>query len=299
MGELSVHACLRCSTVTCTRSVGDEGRYTGDSWQANLTVALPGKVLAWLAQWPRVKVSSHNPTRWPMAYELVRYEHLYLPADTHCETPAELAELESRLAREQAALNDGQRLRKTGCPSAKPPADLPKTLDGYTMVWDALQLRSNSPLPDLFHHAQLRSPASDVAADLLLQRSDHPAVMLEALRSNDAIQRSAGYAMALMHSPLSPALAPTILEIMSGLSLEPLPDVPDRVVSCARFEALLIVIAERMLNTPEMLVALSQFQRRLARLDGTLVKCFQIVARELRGEPPVSIEEQLKRGHLP
>ena len=31
---LGVNACLRCGTVTCSRAVGDEGRYTGNSWQA-------------------------------------------------------------------------------------------------------------------------------------------------------------------------------------------------------------------------------------------------------------------------
>ena len=29
-GELSVHACLRCGTVTCSRSIGDDGRFTGN-----------------------------------------------------------------------------------------------------------------------------------------------------------------------------------------------------------------------------------------------------------------------------
>ena len=44
-GGLSIHACLRCGTVTCARSIGDDGRFTGEAWTAWRSIALPDGVI--------------------------------------------------------------------------------------------------------------------------------------------------------------------------------------------------------------------------------------------------------------
>ena len=64
------------------------------------------------------------------------------------------------------------------------------------------------------------------------------------------------------------------------------PDLPERIVSWGHFEALLVVIADLKLATPEMFAALTTLQRRLVRHDADLVSCITTVLRELRGEPP-------------
>ncbi|MEO7346718.1 MAG: hypothetical protein ABIZ49_06810, partial [Opitutaceae bacterium] len=239
-----VNACLRCGTVTHTRSVGDDSRFTGDSWQANLTVATPQPVVDWLALWPRAKIHRPETNRWPMAGELVARDFLFLPPNTRCETAAELAALETRLAHEQSPLSNGRRLFAMKCPAAKPPADVPDSLRGFIDIWEALRLRPESDLPLLLHFAQLRSAASEVAVALLLRRANAFDVTLAAMRSDDPARQSAGIALARAARPADPRLADMLIELMNGLSLAPLPDVPGRIVSCLRFAALLVVIAD-------------------------------------------------------
>lgn len=274
----SVNACLRCGTVTCTRSVGDDGRHTGDWWHAYLAVAVSQPVLDWLSLWPRVKVRRHDTHRWPMAAELVRRDFIYLPADARCATAADLSDLETRQA---------GRAGEGYFPKANPPADLPPMLQGFADIWEAARLRPDSELRSLITFAQLRSPASAIAAGRLVRRSDAFDVMVSALRHENEVWQSAGLAMARTARPIDPRLASVLIEILHGLSLAPLPDVPGRIVSCGRFEALLVVIADLKLATPEMFAALTALQRRLVRDDADLVRAIGIVLRELRGEPPL------------
>ncbi len=285
--EVNVHACLRCGTVTCARCIGDEGRYTGDSWHAYLTVAIPGEALAWIAQWPRATTSPRSPSRWFGVGALVRENHHYLPADARCETVEDLAALEAKFAAEHASLTNGQRLRQTGFPAKAAPSSLPKFLENYAVVWRALQLRPDSPEHDLIAYARLDNPGSDVAADLLRQRPDHAAFMVECLRSTESARRSAGHALALLHPPGDANLAAVVLEILESLPMTPSTDLPGRIACWGRFEALLILIAELKLGTPAMLAALPALQRRLVRHDAEVAKSIAIVLRELQGLPPL------------
>jgi hypothetical protein len=166
-------------------------------------------------------------------------------------------------------------------------------------MWRALQLRAKSPLTELITFAQRRSAASEVAAELLNQRSDRTAFLLDALRSNDPVRRSAGFAMAIAKPPEEPRVDEALIEIMDGLSLAPLPDVPGRIASCGRFESLLLLIAELKLATPAIFATLSKLQRRLAKHDAWLVDCIRIVVRELKGEPPEPAGSGVPRGTLP
>ena len=280
---VSVYGCLRCGTLTCTKSIGDDGRFTGDSWHQNLTIALSDRALAWIAQWPRTTTPAYKPGLWPLAGPLVRTDLHFLPADARCDTVEQLTAFEAHLALEQASLNNAQRLRQCGFPIDAPPSNLPQWLDRYAGLWRALQLRPDSPLDDLITHAQVDSPGTDVAADLLRQRPDYVALVLEWLRSDDRLRRSAGHALALLHTPGDPQLAAVVLEILESLPLTPLTGVGGRIVSCQRFEALLILVTELSLATPELLVALPRLQRKIARHDTDVAKDIGIAFRELHG----------------
>jgi hypothetical protein len=274
---LGVKACLRCGTVTCTRSIGDDGRHTGNSWQAYLAVAVSPSVLDWLSRWPRVTVRRHLSHRWPTSDVLGQRDVIYLPADTRCETVAEL------IALEDARLG---RTYESDFPTAAPPPGLPKSMEGFAQFWSALRLTPESDLTQLLAHAQLANPGSAMAVARLLRRPDAYDVMVNALRGRDAVSKSAGIAMARSARPVDPRLSEVLIEIMNGLSLEPRPDLPGRIVSWGHFEALLVVIADLKLATPEMFAALTTLQRRLVRHDADLVSCITTVLRELRGEPP-------------
>jgi hypothetical protein len=274
---LGVNACLRCGTVTCSRSVGDDGRYTANSWHAYLAVPVSTPVLDWLSQWPRVTVRRHGLHRWPTIDVLGQRDVIYLPAGTRCETLAELVALEDELL---------GRTQEIPFPSAPPPAELPRQWQAFAHFWSALRLTPESDLSQLLSFAQLQSPGSAMAVERLLRRPDAFDVMVNALRSREAVSQSAGTALARAARPVDPRLPEVLIEIMNGLSLEPRPDVPGRIVSCERLEALLVVIADLKLATPEMFAALKALQRRLVRHDADLVSCISIILRELRGEPP-------------
>lgn len=274
-----VKACMRCGTVTVTRTIGDDGRHTGNSWLAYLAVGVSPSVLHWLSQWSRVTVRRHGLNRWPTTAALDQRDVIYLPADTRCETLAELNALESKLL---------GRTYEISFPTAQPPVDLPKQLEAFRYFQAALRLTPESDLPRLLSFAQLGSPGSAIAVERLLRRPDAFEVMVTALRSSEAVMQSAGIAMARAARPVDPRLADVLIEILNGLSFEPLPDVPGRIVSCRRFEEILVVIADLKLASGDVLAALKALQRRLIRHDSSLVSYITLVLRELLGEPPPS-----------
>ena len=274
---LGVNACLRCGTVTCSRSIGDEGRYTGNSWHAYLAVAVSPSVLHWLSQWPRVTVRRHGLHRWPTSDVLGQRDVIYLPAGTRCQTPAEL------VAREDEFLG---RTSEIQFPSAPPPAELPGQWQAFAHFWSALQLTPESEFSKLLSFAQLESPGSAIAVERLLRRPDAFDILVAALRSREVALHSAGTALARAARPVDPRLPEVLIEILNGLSFEPLPDVPGRIVSWGRLEELFIVIADLKLATPNMLTALKTLQRRLVRHDPNLASYITIVLRELLGELP-------------
>jgi hypothetical protein len=280
-GELSLWACLHCGTVTCSRSLGDDGRFTGNAWQENRTVALSDAVHGWVSNWPRVKMDYTAHSRWPMSSDFVRYPTLYYPADARCADLAQLDKLESRLVREQAGQSSAQRLRATHRVKSAPSGGVPDQLRGYVMLWEALQLRSSSDLSDLLHLAQPRSLGCEVAAEVLRQRPDAFELIVNSLRSGDAMRRGVGFMIARDLRPADPRLAGVLIEMLGNLSCEPLPDVPNAIASRGQCEMLLLLIAELKQATPEMLSTLRALMRKLARHDAFLVDCIRIVLHEL------------------
>ncbi len=284
-----VSACLACGTVTATVSRGDDGRYTGDAFYANFVVAVPAPVVAWLEHWPRVGVDVAGvPTRWPMQAEWVRYPKWYLPANESFTDATDLAEREAKARAEQSSKPRLAVLREAGVPRNPAPAGVPQGLEGFVDTWEALQLKPDSDLLELIRLAQLRNAASPVAAELLCARGDAFEVLGRALRSEDATWQSAGVAMAFAGGGPAGALADLVMDLLEGLPLEPLPDVPGRVKAWRRFEELLLVLAERRLATPRVLKGLVPLCRRVVRRDLDVARAINIVDRELRASPSSS-----------
>lgn len=280
-GELGVWACLCCGTVTCAQSFGDDGRFTGNPWQAYRVVALADPVRRWIAGWPRVKVDHSDHTRWPMSADFVRYPTLCYPADARCTDLDELTELEARLTREQAGQSASARLRATHRVDSGPPGGVPEPLRGYVMLWEALQLQPDSDVSVLLHLAQPRSPGCDLAAEVLRQRPDAYDLIVSSLRSADPTRRGVGFMIARDWHPADPRLAGGLIDLLDSLSFEPLPEVPGAIAGRGTGEMLLLLIAELKLATPQILSTLKALMLKLARHDAFLVDCVRIVLREL------------------
>jgi len=285
--EVTGYACLRCGTVTFSKAMGDDGRYTGEAWTVYRTVAIPEKAFAWAAQWPRVAKVTTLPdmSLWFMAGGLLREAPYYLPAGTRCDTAEALEALESRLRDEQASLTHGQRLRRAGVPRESPPSGLTHGLEMLASLWKALQLRPDSPLDELIAQAHLDSPGSEVAAETLHQRPDSAEILQSCLCSDDRLQRSAGFALALQQPVGDPGLATVVLDLLENLTLGPDKDGSGRITGWSRFEALLVLVGKLKLASPGMLAALPRLQRKLAREDLELAKSIGIVLGQLRGVP--------------
>jgi hypothetical protein len=277
---LGIRACLRCGTVTVTECRGDEGRYTGNSSQAYFKIAVPEEALAWMAQWPRAKFTWHNG-RWPMSAGLVPRDIVYFSADIRCESAAELEQLEVRLAADTRTL--GRVLRELPSPSTPPPAGIPPLLQGFAAVWQALRLRPDGDVHLLMRLAQLGSAASAVAVDVLLERRDADSLMLEALLSNDPVWLSAGIALARERKLVHPRLVSLLIELLgNGASGSGNRSAADS----SRLESLLVLVADLKLDAPEMLEALRDLRRSVARHHPDLVRSISIVLAEFAGEPP-------------
>lgn len=271
-----VNACLRCGTITCTRSVGDDGRHTGNAWQCFLTVPVSRDLIAWLAEWPRLTIRRHLSHRWPMSDGLGKREVLFLPANTRCETAADLVALEDRLLG-----------RPLGAkfPSAPAPEELTGPLVPYARFQEALGITADGDPAQMLPFADPRNPASTVIVERLLRRPDVVEILLGALRSPDGAVQSAGVALARAVRPIDPRMPGVIIEILQSLPLTPSAQTPHRLRHWARFEELLVVIGDLELKTPEMLAMLKGLQRRLVRLDHDLVSAIGIILRELAGAP--------------
>lgn len=287
--HLSVHACLSCGAVTVTRQVGDDGRFTGNAWTAYWTVPTPQTLVDWLGRFPRVKMDHAGiPWRWPMAATLVRYPALVYPADARVSDKADLDALESRLAEEQSGLPRAVRFGRalTGIP--QPPAAMTDTFHAFAMAREVALLRAETDTETLRRHANLYSPSCELAADLLLRRPDAYGLMMEWLVSRDDDTFGAGIAMLrdarrIFSGPDDPRLAPQLLRIMNDLPLGKLEDVPGRVESCLRFEAILVAIADLGANSPAMLEGLAALAAKLSGKDRQVVDAIRIVINELNG----------------
>ncbi len=288
-GDLNTAACLRCGAVTVTKQVGDDGRFTGDAWTAYWTVATPQSVVDWLGRFPRVSVDHAGAAwRWPMSASLVRYPTLYYPADTRVADAGELKALEAVLAEAQKPLSRADNLGSACGDIPAPPAGLPEAFRGFAGLQQALALRPGSDLDTLKAHAHLLSWSCELAAALLIRREGAYGITMEWLRSDDEDTFGAGIAMLrdarpLFSGPDDPKLAPELLGLMDGLPLGKLRDVPDRVESWFRFEALLVAIVDLGANSPEMLDGLAALKLKLVKKDPHVVEAIGIVINELNG----------------
>jgi hypothetical protein len=285
-GNLLVSACLCCGTVTCSQSFGDDGRFTGNAWQEYRSVRLSDAVHRWISDLPRVRIDHTGQLRWPMSADLARYPTLYYPADTRCRDLEELGRLEARLAREQSGQSTAALLRATHRVRQAPPKEMPGDLYGYVMLWEALPLEPRSPLKDLLHLAQPKSPGRDLAAEALAQRPDAYERIVELLGSSDPTQRGTGYEIARAQRPLDPRLPAFLLELMGRLSFEPASEGAMGIVSRSHFEILLLLIADLRLATPEIEAALKELMHRSARHDEFLTQMVRTVLQELAAAPP-------------
>jgi len=287
--QLGVNACLRCGTVTVTRQVGDDGRFTGDAWTAYWAVPTPQPIVDWLAHFPRVAINHAGASwRWPMAAVLVRYPILVYPSHTRVSDKAELDARDSRLAAEQASQSRAFSIGSNCKDIPAVPPDVPELLNAFIVARHALYIRPGGDLEILKSHAHLHSPSCELAADLLLRRPDAHGVMMEWLASPDENTFSAGIAMLrdarrVFSGPDDPRLAPQVLRIMNDLRLGPAKDVPGRVESCLRLEAFLVAIADLGANSPAMLEGLSALAAKIGGKDRYTVDAIRMVINELNG----------------
>ncbi len=288
-GHLSVNACLRCGTVAVTSQIGDDGRYTGDAWTSYVPVPTDQKVVDWLGHFPRASVNYGGAMwRWPMSASLVRYPTLFYPADTRVADEEELEALEEALWEAQQPLTRADRQRAALGDIPAPPQGMLRDFGNSLAVQRVLGLRPKSDLGQLHSHANLLSASSELAASLLLRRDGAYDIMMGWLRSKDDEDFSAGIAMLrdarpLFSGPDDPRLAPGLLDVLNDLPLGKLKDVPGRVESCMRFEALLVAIADLGANSAEMQQGLKVLQKKLARKDATVTEAIGIVLNELNG----------------
>lgn len=288
--NVSVNACLRCGVLTVANQVGDDGRHTGNAWTAYIPLHTPRHITDWLARFPRVAIHyGGGPWRWPMAAELVRYPMLFYPADARVRDEDELARLEATLDAAQSPLTRADRQVSACGDIPEPPADLAENFYPYRVVQSALGLRASSDVAALRSHAHLRSPSTEMAASLLLRRPDAYDLMMDWLSSKDDAVFSAGVAMLrdsrpLFSGPEDPKLTPEILAILNAMPTGKLKDVPTRIESAYRFEAVLVAIADLGANAMLMQDGLRALRVKLARRDATLVDAMAAVLDELNGK---------------
>ena len=284
-----VHACLSCGTVTVTQQIGDDGRHTGDAWTAYRTVPTPQPVVDWLGRFPRVSVNHAGaPWRWGMSAILVRYLTLVYPAETRVPDAAGLAELDTRLGKEQSDIPRAHLFGRALMDVPDPPAGIPDAFRAFVVAHKTASLREHTDPETLRRHASLYNPACELAADLLLRRPDAYGLMMGWLISSDDDTFGAGIAMLrdarrIFSGPDDPRLAPQILRIMNNLPLGKLTDVPGRVESCLRLESFLVAIADLGANSPAMLEGLSALAQKIGGKDRYVVDAIRIVINELNG----------------
>lgn len=288
-GDLRVSACLRCGAVTVTKQVGDDGRFTGDAWTAYLTVPVAQKTIDWLARFPRAAINYAGATwRWPMSATLVRYPTLFYPADTRVSDEQELARLEDVLFEAQSPLPRADRQSSACGDIPAPPTGAAEQFAHFAYVQRTLDLRPSTDLDTLRRHADLLSASSELAAALLIRRKDAYDTMMGWLRSKDDDDFNAGIAMLrdsrpLFSGPDDPKLVAPLLDILNNLPTGKLKDVPGRIESCARFEAILVAIADLGANSMQMQDGLRALRVKLARKDAPLVDAMGLVLNELNG----------------
>jgi len=288
-GQLGVHACLKCGAVTVTKQIGDDGRFTGDAWTAYRTQPTPQHIVDWLARFPRMAVDYPGaPWRWPMSATLVRYPTLLYPANARVRDAEHLAKLEDDLWAAQKDRPRAERFRSVAGNIPPPPQNLPAEFHAFLAVKAALSLPPDTDFDTLRPHANLASPSCELAAALLLRRPVAYDTMMRCLRSKDDNDFSVGAAMLrdarpLFAGPDDPRLAPALLELMDILPLGKLKDVPGRVESWLRFEALLVAIADLGAKSKQMLDGLAALRSKIAGKDTTVAEAIRIVINELNG----------------
>ena len=267
-----VSACLRCGTVTCSHTIGDDGRFTGTSWHASVVDDISAPVLHWLALWPRVIVRASASDAWYHPPGLRQEETIYLPADARCTTATEVRALEER---SRGTVAD------VVFPSQPAPGPLPSRFSVFAGYASAVRLTPASDRDALLRAANPYHRGGAVAVAKLLQRRDADGIMLDALESDDAQMQGAGAAMAFAAPQVHPRLPDVLCRVLGSLPLSVSSERANRVVGGTRCLELVTVIARHRIRTPEVRAALAQAQRRVARLDAELAMCIGTVLRDV------------------
>lgn len=119
-----VLACLACGAVRAEHVYWDAGTDARESTVAGFADRpLPGDVLAWLGEWPRL-ASGRGA--------------FYLPAAARAGSAAELVALEEPAVAAQEATSPLRRVAAAGFPAAPPPESLPGDLGVFRFAWWAM-----------------------------------------------------------------------------------------------------------------------------------------------------------------
>jgi hypothetical protein len=205
--NVRVTACMRCGTVTGTRSIIEEPRPHDVRCVGNEVIELLADAIAWLALWPRRAGALWGSGPW-----------LYIAHDVRCETVEELAALEGQLALAPVARR-WDRLRAAGTPAAPPPASLPRELESYRQFYEAMSLTDLQP--DTLLSTIARAPVTiPVFAELLAADVETDEALARALQGDNELCRAAILVLTVTPGLAGAAVTRAFETMVSGFNSE-------------------------------------------------------------------------------
>ena len=139
--EHQVHVCLRCGALTCTHPMGDEPRGAGPVRGANFVEILTPEVTEWLRAFPLLLTLGYESN-----------QPIWASPDLRVQDRQELEDKTESLRTQQLRLPPPDRflkmLNNKKTPAADPPATLPRFLEPYRNIAQALNDRTK--LADLW-----------------------------------------------------------------------------------------------------------------------------------------------------
>lgn len=266
-----ITACLSCGKVEATEAAVDEPRAGDIRCHGHSVLALPGPLLEWFAQWPRMLM------KWP-------YDYACLPSSTRCASAAELAETSAKAWADQAALPRGRRLRLAGVPRVPAPVPLPLHFQGYGVIWEALQLPAQTDPIRLFGMAQYPSGTGPIAVDLILQREDRATLLKEFIAEPVPELRLGAFNVLLAERSLLPEVLPLLIELIGRIPVF-VDSESRRITAWREVEVLLEALSALKPVSGELGEALKALSTRIGRKDYELVRRISDTVRLLNGEP--------------
>lgn len=266
-----ITACLSCGKVEATEAAVDEPRAGDIRCHGHAVLTLPAPLMKWFEQWPRMLM------KWP-------YDYACLPSSTRCASAAELAETSAKAWAEQSALPRGRRLRLSGVPRVPASVPLPLHLQGYGVIWEALQLPAHTDPIRLFRMAQYPSGTGPIGVDLILKRDDRVALLKEYILGSASDLRLGAFNVLLADRSLLPEVLPLLVEL-----IERIPVFADsetrRITAWRDVEVLLEGLSSLKPASGELAEALKALSTRIGRRDYELVRRISDTVRLLKGEP--------------